>query len=207
MRNITRLSLTVLVMLALSACAASHRTVSTFDGPKYSGPGYKKILVIGMADSYNSRTSFERMLAQRLGSGTASATAFYTLVGRDDPIDRDTVLGVVNEGGFDAVLVSRVVNRGVSSSTKTGTAMTKVTRKEGRPMDLFRYDYEELNEPSTLSLEVTIVMASELYDAATQTRAWAIETEFARTESVAVVVSDAVDIVASRIARDGLIAN
>ena len=74
-------------------------------------------------------------------------------------------------------------------------------------MDLFRYDYEELNEPSTLSLEVTIVMASELYDAATQTRAWAIETEFARTESVAVVVSDAVDIVASRVVKDGLIAN
>ena len=206
MRNITRLSLTVLVMLALSACASSHRTVSTFDGPRYSGPGYNKILVIGMADSYNSRTSFERMLAQRLSSGKASATAFYTLVSRDDPIERDTVLRVVSEGGFDAVLVSRVVNRGVSSSTKSGTAMTKVTRKEGRPMDLFRYDYEELNEPSTLSLEVTIVMASELYDAATQSRAWAIETEFARTESVAVVVSDAVDIVASRIARDGLIA-
>jgi hypothetical protein len=50
-------------------------------------------------------------------------------------------------------------------------------------------------------------MASELYDAATQTRAWAIETEFARTESVAVVVSDAVDIVASRVVKDGLIAN
>ena len=160
-----------------------------------------------MADSYNSRTSFERMLAQRIGGGAASAAAFYTLVSRDDPIERDTVLSVVKEGGFDAVLVSRVVNRGVSSSTRTGSAMTKVTRKEGKPMDLFRYDYEELNEPSTLSLEVTIVMASELYDAATQTRAWAIETEFARTESVAVVVSDAVDIVASRVVKDGLIAN
>lgn len=207
MRNITRLLLSALVLLALSACASSHRTVSTFDGPKYSGPGYKKILVIGMADSYNSRTSFERMLAQRISGGAASATAFYTLVSRDDPIERDTVLSVVKEGGFDAVLVSRVVNRGVSSSTRTGSAMTKVTRKEGKPMDLFRYDYEELNEPSTLSLEVTIVMASELYDAATQTRAWAIETEFARTESVAVVVSDAVDIVASRVVKDGLIAN
>ena len=207
MRNITRLSIAVFVMLALSACASSHRTVSTFDGPQYSGPGYKKILVIGMADSYNSRTNFERMLAQRINSGRASAMAFYTLVSRDDPIDRDTVLNVVREQGFDAVLVSRVVNRGVSSSTKTGSAMTKVTRKEGKPMDLFRYNYEELNEPSTLSLEVTIVMASELYDATTQERAWAIETEVARTESVAIVVSDAVDIVASRVVKDGLIAN
>lgn len=195
------------ILALLSACASSHRTTSTFDGPKYSGPGYTNILIIGVADSYNNRTTYERLLAQELSTGKTSATAYYTLADKNAPIDREAVAKIVDEGGFDAVLISRVINRGVTSKTKDGSAMTKVTRKEGKPVDLFRYNYEELNEPSTISMEVTIVMSSELYDAASRNRAWAIETDFARDASVGVIVVDAVGIVADRVRKDGLVAN
>lgn len=206
MRNLTRFTTAMAILALLSGCASTHRTTSTFDGPKYSGPGYTNILIIGVADSYNNRTTYERLLAQDLSAGNASATAYYTLADKDAPIDRAAVEKAVKEGGFDAVLISRVLNRGVTSKTREGSAMTKVTRKEGKAVDLFRYDYEELNEPSTINMEVTIVMSSELYDAASSNRAWAIETEFAREASVGVIIVDAVSIVADRVRRDGLIA-
>ena len=204
-RNFSRCVILISSLLALAACTSAGRTVSTFDGPAYKGPAFRNLLVIGIAGSYDSRVMFERELAKEIRSGGAGATALYTLVTIDTPIDRPTVEKILAEGDYDAVLVTRAVNSDVGSSVKSGTSTAKAKRKDGSAANLFRYDYEELNEPDTLVLELKVVIASELYAAKSQERVWSIEADISDQSSVGVLVDDASQVVASRLRKDGLI--
>jgi hypothetical protein len=191
--------------LALAACASSGRVVSTFDGPDYEGPVFRNLLVIGIADSYNNRASFERTLAQEISKSGAQATALYTLVDKDTPIDRATVEKVVDENDFDAILITRALNRDFKTKAKTGSPTAQAVPKGGSAANLFRYDYKELNEPATLSMELNIVIGSELFSAASREKLWSIEADISDQASVGVLVIDASNVIASRLRKDGLI--
>ena len=195
----------IFFLLALAACSSSGRTVSTFEGPAYQGPAFRNLLVIGIADSYDNRAAFERTLAKEIASSGASATACYTLVDKDAPIDRPTIEKLVDEGNFDAVLITRALNREFNTKVETGSPSAKAVRKEGGAANLFRYDYEELNEPATLSMELNVVIGSELFSAESREKVWGIEADISDQASVGVLVIDASDVVASRLRKDGLI--
>lgn len=205
MRNIVRLGLILAVTTCVAACGASGSTRSTFDGPEYSGPAFNKVLVIGVADSFNSRATFERSLAQELSGNGTTATAYYTLVDGQSAIEREAIEKLVDERGFDAVLITRVLNRDVTGSVKEGSSSAKKTRRDGGVAELFRYDYEELNEPAELSLELSVIISSEVFSAATKDRVWAIESDISDSSSVGVLVLDAVEIVSRELRRDGLV--
>lgn len=205
MRHISRLAVLFSFLLVLAACASSGRVVSTFDGPAYQGPAFRNLLVIGVADSYNNRATFERTLAQEISEGGAQATALYTLVDKDTPIDRATVEKVVDEGDFDAILITRALNRDFKTKAKTGSPTAQAVPKGGSAANLFRYDYKELNEPATLSMELNIVIGSELFSAASREKLWSIEADISDQASVGVLVIDASNVIASRLRKDGLI--
>ena len=205
LRNISRLAGLASLLLILAACSSSGRTVSTFEGPAYEGPAFRNLLVIGIADSYNNRVAFERTLTKDIAAGGASATAFYTLVERDAPIDRPTVEKLVDEGGFDAILITRALNRSFESKTRTGSPSAQAVRKDGSAANLFRYDYEELNESATLSMELNIVIGSELFSGASREKVWSIEADIADQASMSVLVIDASSAITSRLRKDGLI--
>jgi hypothetical protein len=168
-RFLVRFSIISVVAVCVSACGPTNSTRSTFDGPHYAGPALNKFLVIGIAGDFNSRADFERLLAKEISANSSSATAYYTLVDMDAPIDRESVLEQVRIGTFDAVLVTRVLNRDVGSEVKVGSSATKKTRQDGGIADLFRYDYEELNEPARLSMEISVIIEVEVFSAILET--------------------------------------
>jgi hypothetical protein len=204
-RQISRLAVLFSFLLVLAACASSSRVVSTLEGPAYKGPAFRNLLVIGIADSYNNRATFERTLAKDITATGASATAMYTLVDKDTPIDRPTVEKLVEEGDFDAILITRALNRDFQSKAKTGSPSAQAVRKGGSAANLFRYDYEELNESATLSMELNIVIGSELFSAESREKVWSIEADISDQASVGVLVIDASNVIASRLRKDGLI--
>jgi len=204
--HLSKLTLTLITLVFLSACSTSSRTTSTFDGPKYSGPDFTKILVIGIADSYNSRAEFERLLASQIRSGGTEATAYYSRANKDDVIDRAAIERIVKDGGFDSVLITRVLDRSVESKSKTGSAEIKKTRKSGGAIDLFRYDYEELNKPVKQTVAVIVAFSSELFSIESGGLVWAIEAEIANEEGSAVLIDEAARVVSRELHKDGLTA-
>jgi len=201
-RKLAFLSAAAIAVLALSACGPSSRTISTFDGPVYAGPEFNNVLVLAIADSYNNRAIFERTLVSEITSSGTSATAHYTLTKMDDPIDRPAIEKIVQKGEFDAILITRVLDSNFVSQEKTGSAATKVTLKDSA---LFRYDYEDLNEPATLELGVNAVISSELFAVASGAKVWAIQSDISDETSIDIAVVDAAKIVAQRLRRDGLV--
>ena len=205
MRHISRLAVLFSSLLVLAACASSGRVVSKFEGPAYDGPAFINIIVIGVADSYNHRAAFERELVQDIKAGGAEATALYTVLDKDTPINRSTVEKVIDEGDFDAILITRALNRDFKSKAKTGSPSAQAVPKGGSAANLFRYDYEELNEPATLSMELNIIIGSEMVAAASRERVWSIEADISDQASIGVLVIDASNVITARLRKDGLI--
>lgn len=205
MHHVSKLIITFTALCLLSACSTTSVTTSTFDGPKYSGPLFSKVLVIGVADNYSNRAEFERALAGELRSDGAAATPIHTVINRDTDIDREALEKLVEKHGFDAVLITRVINREETPRIKEGTSDTQAVRKDGGLIDLFRYEYEEINEPDRLTLAVNVVITSELFSALTGNRVWAIESDIPEGDSTHALIADAVDAVIRATRKDRLI--
>ncbi len=193
--------------LVVAACSSSSPAVETHDAPAVASAGFHNILVVGLGDNYEYRTRFERKLVSELKSSGASATALYVAAGGNKPIDRESIEGLVQENGYDAVLISRPINRDTAAKVKTGTAGAKAVRKDDGALKLFRYDYEELNEPVTWGVNLGVTLLSELVAAKDSQKVWAVETEISNKDSIDDLIDDASARVARRLRRDGMIAN
>jgi hypothetical protein len=188
-------------------CTASTGNVSTELARGHPSAPFSSILVIGVADNYEGRAKFERKLASELRAAGTTATALYVAAGGNKPIEREAIEALVQANGYDAVLISRVLNRNTDASMKAGSSASKAVRKDGGGIDLFRYDYEELNEPTTWNVELSVTISTELFAASDSQRVWAIESSISDKDYVEDVINEAADIIVRRLNRDRLIRN
>ncbi len=191
--------------ILLAACAASTRVAKTYSDEAYAKSSFSNFLVIGVAGNYNSRAQFERTVVSGLRAEGASASPFYSIVPGNEPISRDAVLGAVRSGSFDAVLVTRVLDQQTDVHVKSGSAGAKASTIGGSPVNFFRYNYEELNEPQSISLNTTVVLATELFSSADEKMIWAIESSSTDDEVIGVLIDNVAASIVGRLRRDGFI--
>ena len=191
--------------ILLAACAASTRVAKTYSDDAYANSSFSNFLVIGVAGNYSSRAQFERTVVSGLRAEGASASPYYSIVQGNEPISRDAVLGAVQSGSFDAVLVTRVLGQQTDVHVQSGSAATKASTIGGSAINFFRYDYEELNEPVRISFNTTVVLGTELFSSADEKMIWAIESSSTYAASVGVLIDDTATSIVSRLRRDGLI--
>ena len=192
----------VLLLIAVSAVATGCATSASPDLAKLA---YSNFLVIGVAGDYNNRAYFERSVVSGIRAKGSSARAFHVVTPGNKPLTREAVKDAIESGGFDAVLVSRVLDTESDLGVKSAVTGTKVTRKDGGVLDLFRYDYEELDEPMSLELKAKVNIATELYSAATEQKVWSIDSVSSATENIGKLIEDAAENVVKRLHRDDLI--
>ena len=203
-----RNSLTALACAAVAcACAAPSTVIKTVDDPDYRNARFKNFLVIGVSQNYDSRAQFERQMVSAIRNSGGKAKAYYTIVGNNPPVNREQITRAVQEGNFDAVLLTRVAKQEDSVDVISGAADTKTTRRSGSAIDLFRYDYEELNNPDTIQINTSIVVVTELYDAAEQKIVWAIETTESSSDGAGMLIDKEVETVIRLLRKDKLIGN
>ena len=197
----------IAVSMILAACGGASTLKKTFDNPVYTDSSYSDILIIGVAGDYDNRAAFERAMVSRIKAVGAKATAYYTVVGRNQPIDRNTVSTAVKSRGFDAVLLTRVISQATDVSAQDGSSEMKVSRKEAsRAIDLFRYDYDELSEPSVINISSTVTLSAEMFSGPDEARMWAIESTISDKESVGQIIESAADTIMGQLRKDRLIA-
>ena len=196
----------VLLLIAVSAVATGCASTSTTSpSPDLAKAAYSNFLVIGVAGDYDNRAYFERSVVSGIKAKGSSARAFHVVVPGNKPVTREAVKEAIESGGFDAVLVSRVLDTDTDLDVKDAVTGTKVTRKDGGMLDLFRYDYEDLDEPISLELTTKVNIATELYSTAGEQKVWSIESVSSATENVGQLIEDAAENVVKRLSRDDLI--
>lgn len=189
----------------VSACATTTGTVSTSGAARDDIAPFNNILVIGVANDYESRTRFERSLASELRASGTSATALFVAANGNKPIERAAIDELVKSNGYDAVLISKPLSRDTTTEMKAGSAGAEATRRDGGVLDLFRYDYEELNEPATWSVGLNVTISTELFAADNSRKIWAAETQVSSSESLEALINEASEKIVHGLRKDKLI--
>lgn len=193
--------------LFLTACAATTTTIdSGFVESEFKGKTFSNILVIGVADDYDMRAQFERTVAAEIRKSGAKATPYYTVIGNNPPVTASDVQNAVRSRGFDAVLFTRVkgsADQQVKVKDAPGSAAATV--KGGNVFDLFRYDYEEFDEPENVRVSTDVTLLTELYSAAEQKRIWIAQSSSYDRESPQQIVDSEARVIVKALNKDDLI--
>lgn len=193
-------------ILAVAACSSTVTVKKTLDNPIYTDSSYSDILVIGVGGDYSNRAALERAMVSRIGAEGAAATAYYSVVGRNQPITRNIVSASVKSRGFDAVLLTRLISHSSNVTVDSDIIEIKASRIEtARVIDLFLYDYEELTQPGEINISGTVTLSAEMFSGPDETRMWAIESTIADKENVGQIIEAAADTIMGQLKKDTLI--
>jgi hypothetical protein len=101
-----------LVLVAVTIVwAKSSKLIVSWKNPEYSGPKFKKILVIGMSPNPGRRSDFEDALSSLLNKPGQEVIAGNQLLLRpDSKVNLDYIREQIRENKIDGVIVSRLVS-------------------------------------------------------------------------------------------------
>ena len=195
----------LLTALLQAGCGPSLSIRQTYEDAEYTDRVYDNVLVLAVAADYNTRARFERALAAAIRSDTASATEYYEIAKGDQEVTREKILAAIEAFGYDGVIVNQVGSRESELSVRRGSKEAKVSRRDDRAVDFFRYDYEILNNPNEINVATTVVLVSDFFDAADARRIWTAESTISDQENIGYLVEEAAAMIASRLFRDGIV--
>ena len=193
----------IFAAILVSGCAASG---DSQPHPATRASGFSNFLVIGVAGSWDSRAQFERVVVSGLREEGAKAQAYNRVVEGGQRPSREAVAAAIEEHGFDAVVVTQVVDSDADVELRSGVTGAKVSRKDSGLMKLFRYDYEELGDPLNLTVDIQVSFQTEVYSAATEELAWSAETKAAQADNIAILIDETAKSVVRQLKRARLIA-
>ena len=199
-------ALIMTVVMLLTACSSTSTQVKNIlNDPDYRKTRFNNVLVIAVADNYNSRAQFERSVVSGIRQAGAQATAYYTVVGHNPPVSSSDIMNAVRARNFDAVLFTRVKGATEDIKVKDATPNAQATVIGGNLFDLFRYDYAEYNEPANMSLSTAVELISQLYATEDKKNVWAIQITASDSESKEQIVESAAAAIVKHLNRDKFI--
>jgi hypothetical protein len=196
------LALIAVWLAFIGGCASSGTSTSSSAS---TASTFNNILVAGVAGNYDSRAYFERSVVAGLKTAGISAAAYHQVVGGNKPLSRELVRSALSRCACDAVAVTSVLDTDADVNVKGAVTGTKVTRKEGRAVDLFRYDYEEIDEPLSLSIDTKITFSTDLYSAESESVVWSGRAKSRRVDNVGELIDDTAEAVIRQLRRSGRI--
>jgi hypothetical protein len=207
---ITKFPLILSILLALSACSTTQTTRVMPLADDADAP-YSKVLVIALFESFDSRRYLENDIVREIKARGADAVASTSLMNTKTPVTRETFLAMVDSEQADAVIVTRLVN--LETQAKMKDASPEATYKVSPTYyyNVFSVELDEYVAPQNLQLKHSLVLATEIYSAATKEPVWGIESKTKLTMNYddrgdLSVVADEAKSIANHLAGDGLIA-
>jgi hypothetical protein len=193
--------------LALGACASTgDRIVKIYeDRAALAGP-YTRILVVGAHAETATRRTFEDSVVRALAAVGTEARSSLAVMDAAQDIDRESVIAAVRETAADAVLVTRVVDIKTQSEIDQGQTQAEVARKSDVPLaDFFRYEYVESADAMTVTTVRTVILETDVYDAASEKKVWGVESTSFDKQTAYGVIDGVARAITAELARDGLI--
>jgi hypothetical protein len=193
--------------LALGACASTgDRVVKVFeDRAAFAGP-YTRILVVGAHAEAATRRTFEDSVVRALAALGTEGRSSLVVMDASENIDRESVIAAVRETGADAVLVTRVVDIEAKTEIEQGQTQAELARRSDVPLaDFFRYEYVESADAMTVTTVRTVILDTDVYDAASEKKVWSVESTSFDKQTAYGVIDGVARTISAELARDGLI--
>jgi hypothetical protein len=194
------------ILALLGACAGSDRVVPVFRSASIPSAPFETVMVVGAHENAQIRRQFEDSVVQALRAAGTGAVSSLNVMPSDDAIDRDAIVAAAASANADAVLVTRLLDSEVRSEIGGGRATAQAQRRGDLPLaDFFRYDYVEYADPLSVATVRTVVLATDLYSSASETRVWGIESTQLDKATISEAIDGAAAAIVSALGRDRLI--
>jgi hypothetical protein len=197
MRNHALRIASAFALLAALACASTKLT-STFVDPGFSGEPFRKLMVVGLGASAGGRASFENAVADQLAKQGVLGVASGNLIVAAEDLSREAVRGWVASDGYDAVLVTRLVDTRKTTSYQPPTYSTFY--------DYWGYYGTYLTSPGYVIETTTLLIESTLFDAATGKVVYSAESKSFQPSSRDEVIRELVPLLVGDLTQRRLVA-
>ena len=114
--------LQLVAVMALAGCASTNQDQpTTWRDPAYTGPGFKKLFVVGLnSRSLVDQRGFEDLMVSTLQGAGVAAVPGWQYVPTDRTPDQATMRAAVARSGADAVLLARLSGFSTQSELLNG---------------------------------------------------------------------------------------
>lgn len=203
--------LLVSVALFLVACAAGPSITRVQTLSETADAPYKNVLVVSVFDSFDMRRYLEEEIVAQLKGKGVNAVPSTSMMNTKVPLNRDTILGMVNELDSDSVLLTQLVNLDMTSTVRTRNPQSTYNVRPTYYFNVWNVELTEYKEPPGLEIDHDITIAIQMFSVSTREPVWAIETKsqlhrnIDRQKSGTSATDEAKGIV-NALSRDGLLA-
>jgi len=156
-------------LLTLS-CASPMRLTDNWKSSTYTGPAYKKIMVVAMTKRIEMRQSFEDEFVKQLKSRGVEAAACHECIPDPDKVTREELIKVSQGMGIEAYLVVRVLRLGSEVQSYQGQSPSPMAATTG--MDSMANMQWFGPEPSMGKRSDVATLESRIYDGKTSNLVW-----------------------------------
>ena len=175
-RQIVRNACLLVINLSLLvACAGKPHVTTTVPLAEAADAPYDKVLVIFLADSFDSRRYLEMEIVKKLSAAGVESVRSTSMMDSKVPATRKTFVEMVGKVGADAVLVTQVADL---RSTGEVVDMNPESTYNIRPTyyyNVWSVELTEYEEPQSIDFEHDLALATQLYSVQQKDVVWAIE--------------------------------
>lgn len=164
----------LVVAAALAACAAVPKITRLQAQSEPAGTPYKNILVVGLFESFDGRRYFEKETVKALKASGTKAVAFTSLVDLRDPVNRETVIPVVEQLGADAVLVTQLTDLQTTGELKSRNPQSTRNIRPTYYYNVFSVELTEYVEPPAMQYHFDLALRADLFSVDSQKSVWAV---------------------------------
>ena len=200
------LGATVLALSALSAgaCSKSESKTTipaTWRNPEFTGAPFSKLFVIGVGRNGDYRRLYEDSMVRALDGEGARAQASWVLFPENDKLEAEKVIPAVREGGFDAVVIARLLS--------VDDEVEYVPGKPPASSDLYMSGYNDAyavnSDPGYYRTNIKYRVETALYSIRDGMPVWLARSDTVNPDSVGEVIQSMSSSVAKRMKSEGLI--
>jgi hypothetical protein len=198
------------IAVALGACSTGPQITRTQDVSASANTPYRKILVITLFSSFDSRRYLEDEVVLHLAKLGTDAVASTSMMNTKTPVTRSTFMAMVEKVDADAVLVTQLVNLESKGAMKNMNPQATYNFRPTYYYNVWSVDLEEYVEPQSVEFKHSLVLATQLYSVLNREAVWAIESKSRivmnhdQVRDYSIIVDEA-NAIATHLSRDGLI--
>ena len=157
------------VLLTLSCASPMHLT-DNWKSSAYTGPAYKKIMVVAMTKRIEMRQSVEDEFVKQLKSRGVEAAACHECIPDPDKVTREELIKMSRGMGIEAFLIVRVLRVGTEVQSYQGQSPSLMAANTGRDSMVDMQWFGP--EPSMEKRSVVATLESRIYDGKTSNLVW-----------------------------------
>lgn len=174
---VRNVSLLAIGLCLVAGCASKPHVTTTVPLAEAADAPYDKVLVIFLAESFDSRRYLEMEIVKKLAETGVEAVRSTSLMDTRTPATRETFVDMVGKVNADAVLVTQIANL---QSTGKVVDMNPRSTYNIRPTyyyNVWSVELTEYEEPQAVDFEHDLALATQLYSVQAQDVVWAIESD------------------------------